>query len=299
MIKLLITDLDNTLYNWVDFYVPAFNAMLTELVKLTGLDESALRSSFKRVHEKHKTTEYAFSIQELDVLASESRGLTTREILEKYGTAIKAFRLARQNTLCLYPTVEETLEILRRQGRVIVAHTDAMMYYAVQRLKQLGIESMFDGIVAPRDHGLPAGTKPEDVRSYSDPDRYETTIRYVSELDPEILKPNRECICRILSHFNVANDEAIYVGDSLYKDIYMAQSCGVYDVLAEYGKTYDEQNYLELVEITHWTEEDVAREKAGQIRTIEPTFNIDCFGELLGVIEIIEQKTGVEKLHQA
>jgi len=79
-----------------------------------------LRESFKRVHQKHKTTEYAFSIQDLDVLAEIDAGLTVSEILRKYDSAIKAFRVTRKKTLHLYGDVREALEKLRSEGRKII-----------------------------------------------------------------------------------------------------------------------------------------------------------------------------------
>ncbi|HEY6329917.1 MAG TPA: HAD family hydrolase [Blastocatellia bacterium] len=287
MIKLVITDLDNTIYDWVDFYVPSFNAMVRELSVLTGLDEPSLRQSFKRVHQAHRTSEYAFSIEELDVLAEADRGLTTREILAKYATAIDAFRRTRAATLRLYPGVKETIEDLRGQGKKIVGHTDAMMFYAAYRVKQLGIERLFDGLVAPRDHGIPEGVSLEDVRSSDDPERYVSAVPVADELNSATVKPDPIILRKILNDFGVSPEEAVYVGDSLHKDIHMAQSCGVYDVFARYGRNYNPQYYRQLVEITHWTDEDVERELKLKGLNIKPTFVISSFPELKTVIDAI------------
>jgi len=73
-IKLLVTDLDNTTYNWIDFYVPSFLAMVQELSRFTGIGEDELKASFKRLHQQHKTSEYTFAIQQLDVLREENKG---------------------------------------------------------------------------------------------------------------------------------------------------------------------------------------------------------------------------------
>lgn len=289
VIKLVIVDLDNTIYNWVDYYVPSFNAMVKELVRLTGIDEQVLRASFKRVHQKHKTAEYAFSIEELDVLSESNAGLKIPEILQKYNPAINAFRSMRKKTLRRYDNVIETLEKLRSKGKKMVAHTDAMMFYAVYRVKELGVERFFDGIVAPRDHGLPKGVRPRDVRSQSD-EKYETIIPFKKELEPEIVKPNLECLNEILRYFGVDGNEAVYVGDSLHRDIYMAQRCGVYDVYAEYGRQYDANYYQQLVEITYWTDEEVAREQELKALNISPSFKIQRFSDLIGVIQNIESR---------
>ena len=290
VIKLVIIDLDNTLYNWVDFYVPSFNAMVKELSRLTGIDEKVLRESFKRVHKKHKTTEYAFSIQELDVLSEINAGLSVREILQKYDSAIKAFRVMRKKTLHLYDGVVETLKNLRSVGRKVVGHTDAMMVPVMLRVRQLGVENLIDGIVAQRDHGIPNGTHPQDVRYFDDPKLYETVIPFKKELEPDFVKPAPEGLKEILLYFDAKPTESVYVGDSLYKDIYMAQSCGVYDVYAKYGRQFNPDNYRQLVEITHWTEEDVKRLLKLKEQDMSPSFSISRFEELIDVIERIESK---------
>lgn len=292
MIKLVITDLDNTLYNWVDYFVPSFSAMLEELVRITGIDEATLKDSFKRVYQRHGTTEYAFSIQELDVLESRNAGLTLSEVLAKYDTAIRAFRRMRRKTLCLYGGVSSTLLDLRRQGRKIAAHTDAMMFYAESRLKQLEIEDLFDALVAPRDHGLPPGARFEDVRYHRTRDAYEARIPVKRALDPGILKPNPQCLLDIVKTFGVDPKQALYIGDSLSKDVQMAQLAGVHDVYAAYGKHHSADYYRKLVEITHWTEEDVAREKELQAVSVKPSFTISSFAETLSLIRQLDMEQG-------
>src|ERR1051326_6917081 len=99
MIKLVITDLDNTIYNWVDSYVLSFNAMVSELQRLSGIDERKLRDGFKAIHRKYRTTEYAFAIEQLDVLPEVKQGISTEQIRERYDSAICAFRRVRNETL--------------------------------------------------------------------------------------------------------------------------------------------------------------------------------------------------------
>jgi phosphoglycolate phosphatase len=47
--------------------------------------------------------------------------------------------------------------------------------------------------------------------------------------------------------------DAIYIGDSLVKDISMANDAGVDSVYAEYGRQHDPKYWSTLVSITHWT----------------------------------------------
>ena len=41
-LRAVITDLDNTLYDWVAYFIPAFRAMIKALVELTGVPETRL-----------------------------------------------------------------------------------------------------------------------------------------------------------------------------------------------------------------------------------------------------------------
>jgi FMN phosphatase YigB (HAD superfamily) len=52
-ISLIITDLDNTLYDWLGAFVPAFYAMVHEAALLMGVDEEDLLDDLQVVHRKH------------------------------------------------------------------------------------------------------------------------------------------------------------------------------------------------------------------------------------------------------
>jgi FMN phosphatase YigB (HAD superfamily) len=211
-IQLVIVDLDNTLYDWVGFYIPSFLAMVRQLSSIAGISESELKASFKRVHEKHKSSEYAFAIEELDVLKARFGELNTRAIFETYGEAIEAFRETRRQTLHLYDGVFETLRDLKSANRKLVALTDATMFYAMRRLKDLGIEPFFDIICAPADHGLPAGVEPKDARRFSEPSRYQSQIPIQLNLEEHVRKPNPAILDAVLAAAQAGPEEAVYVG---------------------------------------------------------------------------------------
>src|ERR1035438_4756250 len=106
-ISVLVTDLDNTLFDWVDIWYRSFSAMLGSLAQSTGLDQATLERDFKRIFERQGTSEYAFAIQKLSCL----RRLHPKgtDLTEKYSGAIEAFRDARRAALKLYPTVADSL----------------------------------------------------------------------------------------------------------------------------------------------------------------------------------------------
>jgi phosphoglycolate phosphatase len=289
-IKLVILDLDNTLYDWVGFYIPSFLAMVGELAGITGIDAEQLKASFKRVHERHHSTEYAFSIEELDVLRDVDCALTTAQKLQKYDAAIHAFRKKRIQLLRLYDGVADTLAELKRRNCALAALTDTTVFYGAMRLRQLGIEHHFDVICAPMDHGIPEGINPSDVRWDNSSQRYGTSIPCVLETG-SIRKPEPELVEMILNRTEVASGDAVLVGDSLYRDIKMAQATGVSDVFARYGNAMTSDHYKELLKITCWTAEDVAEYERLTAEVVKPTFVVDWFAELMGVLDQLESDT--------
>src|SRR3546814_10603857 len=56
--SVLITDVDNTLFDWVNVWHAAFSAMLAELLRLSRLDEATLLSEIRKVHQRVGTSEY-------------------------------------------------------------------------------------------------------------------------------------------------------------------------------------------------------------------------------------------------
>jgi hypothetical protein len=64
LISLVITDLDNTVYDWLTAFVPAFYAMVREAAPLIGVDEEELLDELQAVHRKHGDSEHPFALLE-------------------------------------------------------------------------------------------------------------------------------------------------------------------------------------------------------------------------------------------
>jgi phosphoglycolate phosphatase len=66
----------------------------------------------------------------------------------------------------------------------------------------------------------------------------------------------------------------------------MAKQAGVTAIWARYGTKYDPACWTYLVKITHWTEEDVAREKTlkAKYHDVVPDYTIDSFEELKSIL---------------
>ncbi|HEX8684644.1 MAG TPA: HAD hydrolase-like protein, partial [Ardenticatenaceae bacterium] len=87
-------------------------------------------------------------------------------------------------------------------------------------------------------------------------------------------------------------DQTIYIGDSLMKDVAMAQDAGVTDVYAKYGIAQHREEYELLRRVTHWTQEDVERERAIYARaTVTPTHVLEeSFAEVLDLFEFVPHR---------
>ena len=133
-IKVVITDLDDTLWDWVDIWYQSFKALLDQLVKDSGIAEDILLKEFKEVFTKHKTTEYAFAIEELPSLQKKHKG---EDLTILYAEAIKKYREGRKASLRTYPTVLGTLITLKKKGVLLVGYTESMSFYTRYRLRNL------------------------------------------------------------------------------------------------------------------------------------------------------------------
>jgi phosphoglycolate phosphatase len=258
--------------------------MVDELVDATGISEEELLDSFRRVHQRRGTSEYALAVAELDVLAERDGNLDVRERLKKHSAALAAFRERRRRGLHLYPDVRGTLEALRDAGKAVVAHTDAMGVYAQTRLRQLDIEDLFDGVWALSDHELPQELHHDELRQLLEVEPDSSRRRLGRDVSAAELKPNPAVVHEILGAFDVSPDEALYIGDSLTKDVLVAQRAGVVDVYAAYGRAHQRDQYQRLVDITHWTEVDVRRERELREHDVQPTYVVERFSDLLSVV---------------
>lgn len=79
MIKLLVTDLDDTLYSWIGFFIPAFYGMLDELSLILSVPKSDLLDEYQHVHQEKGSVEYPFATLYLPSVKAAYPGKTKEE----------------------------------------------------------------------------------------------------------------------------------------------------------------------------------------------------------------------------
>ncbi len=276
---LLITDLDNTLYDWVTFFATAFQGMVAELSNLLAVDREQLYSEFKVLNQRHGTSEQPFTALELPSVRERFGAGSRRELMRQLDSSLHAFNRLRKQHLHLYPSVMETLRTLSAMGVVLVGHTESISENALFRLQKLEIADYFKHLYVLAS----------DYAGHPDPERalaLAPPSGFVRAVPPTERKPNPDLLLDICRSEGVDPSDAIYVGDSLTRDISMAKAAGVTAVWARYGTHYDRDLWKILVRVTHWTDEDVAREEVlrKEHSTVEPDFTVDSFEKVLQIL---------------
>jgi phosphoglycolate phosphatase-like HAD superfamily hydrolase len=277
-VAVLVTDLDNTLFDWFDFWYHSFSLFLESLERLSGVSRDVLIEDVRRVHLKHGTSEYAFLLQEMPSLQQLHPG---QDVVALYDDAIHAYRRARKKHLRLYPGVKETLNALKSEGVLLVAFTESTAFYAQDRLIRLELDGIIDRLYSPADHELPGNV--ESLRKLG-PERYKLRFTAHHFTPPNATKPNPDILLSIVDQAHASPDDVVYVGDSLARDIVMAKKAGVTDVYAKYGAASSREGYELLKAVSHWTQDRVDREVGYCESAIRPSFCLaNSFSELLSI----------------
>jgi phosphoglycolate phosphatase len=256
-LTVLITDLDNTVWNWFEIWYATFSALLDGACRIAQLPRETLLQEIRAVHQKHGTSEYTFLLQELPSLLARH---SVDEIPTVYASAIEDARRARAATLRTYDGVLETLDEIRKTGALVVAYTESQAFWTSHRLKQTDLDLRIDYLYSAPDHDLPLGVSAERLRS--NPEEYYRLRRTEHRHTPRgALKPDARILQKILEDVHASPEATVYVGDSLMKDIAMAQAVGVLDIWAKYGEAHTRAEYDLLRAVSHWTPEVVERER--------------------------------------
>jgi FMN phosphatase YigB (HAD superfamily) len=278
--RLLVCDLDNTLYDWVAYFVPSFYAMVDEVIRLTGCDREQLLDDFRAVHRAHRDSEHPFALLETAVIRQHYGNRTVAEIAKQLDPAFHAFNSSRKHNLKLYPGVRRALDELRHANVVLVAHTESKLHAVVDRLTRLDLTNYFRHIYC-RERSKPVFGGISDEASWLK----NFPMDRVRELSHHQRKPDPSVLVEICERENLSTGDAAYVGDSLVRDVLLARLAGSCAIWAKYGTAHTRDEYQKLVRVSHWTEEDVAHERrmGEQARDTRPDYVLEhSFDEILG-----------------
>lgn len=277
--RAVVTDLDNTLYSWVDYIVPSLEAMVASLVATTGLPRVRIVQALKAVYSKYESNEYPFAIQESGIFQPYEADFDSFNALV-VTPAREAFRAARDKYLRPYPGVRETLDALRGRGLRVVGLTDAPRNAAELRLKHLRLDGHFDALYTLPGYPLPENVDAE-IKRKEEAGHYRSRTPVV-ELPHDAEKPSAGGLARILRDFRLRAAEVIYVGDNVKKDMPVAEACGALGVWAEYG-TYVSGEYRERLAVI--SAKSVTRRHVADETPQRWPLSISAFAQVLDIVD--------------
>jgi FMN phosphatase YigB (HAD superfamily) len=275
--SVLITDLDNTLFDWFALWDGSFRPLLDALVEKSGIPRDTLIAEIKTIHEKHGTAEYAYLLSELPSLKATHNGA---DVADVYQSALNTYRATREKNLKLYPGVLATLKTLKENGVLLVGYTESMEVYTTERIKRLGLDGVLDIVFLPENHATPAELTADQRKKYV-PEESKLTETRIEHTPKGEVKPNPDVLKDIIAKLGADAGDCVYVGDNLNKDVQMAQKAGVMDVHAKEGVAHQKEEYDLLRAVTHWTAAQVEAEKKS-VCEVTPTYVLECgYSELL------------------
>jgi len=281
--SVLITDLDDTLWDWLGIWHASFKPMLDEIIIALDEPEHEIIAAIKSIHQRVGTSEYFFLPQDLETHFGRPNDFNSIKL--KYGKALEASKKGMKAELKLFPSVLETLHKLKETGTYLVGYTESMAYASIQRLRELGLDGVFDVLYSLEDHNHPEGLVLSEVRS-KDASNYSLNITEHRQLPVHEVKPNPKVLTEIVARIYSTPENCVYIGDKLIKDVSMAQDAGILDIHAKYGEAKSRFEYNLLKQVTHWKPDDVEKEKLTTEKEITPSISLNNeFGEITNFIE--------------
>jgi phosphoglycolate phosphatase len=280
----LIVDLDNTLYDWVAFFVPALYAMLDEAARVLDVDVDDLRDQLRAIHRRYGNTEHPFALLETAAVERRFPGATAAARRERLTSAFAAFDAVRDQRLRLYPGVLETLATISKTGCRVVGYTEATDANIKPRLRRLGLIGPLQHVYAPKFAGgpHPDGPPGTTANGRADASRPEVPIRRLESGDR---KPNVGVLRRIVAELDVPPQRCLYVGDSMERDVRMARHAGVLAAWAAYGCGHDPDLTDRLAAISHRDAGEGSSHQivgpTGEDPAEEGLVTLTCFEDLL------------------
>jgi phosphoglycolate phosphatase len=296
---LFVTDIDNTVFDWVSYYACAFAALLEKVSDVIGVDYQKLAQEAQTVFSSQASIEYPFLIQELP------------SVITYYGTDIeallsgavalgrRAFLDAAERQLFPYPHVDATFKRIKKTNPElpIVALTDAPRYVAMWKLNKLGLLSYFDAVYGLADPRIPVCPETNLIKVDAEILRkhlqqynfgYRGRIRVLPE---DYEKPGTKGLKTVLMDFDLdetkeTRSRVLWLGDNLRKDMALGKRLGVKCAWAAYGVELDKAWLAKLSDFSpsQNIHKNVNIDPADP-NSPEPDFTVNSFEEIAGIIE--------------
>ncbi|SME96699.1 HAD family hydrolase [Pseudobacteriovorax antillogorgiicola] len=294
--KLLVLDIDNTVFDWVSYYVACLNELFSKVEDITGVPVAQQALESKKVFEEQGSIEYPFLIQELPSIAAHYQGDIDRMLSEAVEPGRLAFKDMAQKHLTAYDGVLETFKTIKDRWPhfPIIALTDAPRYVAMWKLNKLGILHYFDALYGLSDPRIP--TDPESKKVKVAPEILYKHLQQsafdfkgiVRTLPEDYEKPGTRGLKTVLMDHDMEGhfDHVLWVGDNLRKDVGLGRSLGVRTAWARYGTQIEPEIKDALLQFSPElnVHKNVSLDPKSDASP-EPDVILDSFSELVAAID--------------
>lgn len=257
--SLIVCDIDNTVFDWVNYYVHAFSALLDHVSNVTGVAWLELAAEAKDVFSDHGSIEYPFVVQELPSVNRHYGTNIDLMLDEAVGIARERFLKAAETHLRPYLGVEDTFKEFKKRypNTPIVALTDAPRYVAMWKLNKLGLLHYFDAVYGLPDPRIPTcdinrrvKVSPDILFKHLQQRNFGFKGR-IRILPDDYEKPGVRGLKTVLMDYDLDEElktrkQVLWIGDNLRKDIGLGNKLGVTTAWAEYGTKIDPHNLSRL-----------------------------------------------------
>jgi phosphoglycolate phosphatase-like HAD superfamily hydrolase len=272
---LVVTDVDNTLYDWVSLWYGAYNALLRTLSAKTQRTTEYWVAQTHAVHVRRSATECPSVLCDLAAAATWPPGLDAAHVMP---AAAAAYRDYWDHHLTTYPGVREALADLAQQGHVVVAYTEGDVSIAATRLARLGLAGVIRRVFGrpPLPAAVPSSWCTVNVLR-----NCPISVDFIPREDS---KPNPTGLRTIIAMCDASPQTTVYIGDNLWKDVVMAHTLGAGAIWARYGTVRDPAHVALLERVAHWSAQSVVTERATTLNTVTPDAVLDDARDLPAAI---------------
>lgn len=252
--QLLIVDLDNTLWDWMKIWSSSLPPLLETVAQQLGIEQSQLELEAREIHRQVRTSDFELVLDQMPSVVAATSPTEPRVALRE---AMRKYYSSRKRLTVTYPDVVDTLQEIRAAGTHVAAFTESDEFQATLRIKRTGLDGLIQDLWVAPDLGVTDDETRKTLRT-KPPEEYELHRTRVYRLSPGVQKPRPEILKEICGHVGVSPWEAVYVGDSLTRDVAMALDAGVLAVHAAYGVVDNPSQYSALISVSHWSDREIA-----------------------------------------
>lgn len=244
-VKLVITDMDNTLAPFSHYFAQGTKKAMAELSQKTKIPEAELYPAVGKVMDLNRAHDYPWSLEVVlgeRLNVGKPGGMTVPEfhknIVEPFWNTIDKSLIENHKA---YPGVLETLQELKSRNIPVAVLSDAPAFIGLRRLTNLGLDK--NGLVERMyalDNWVPPPGMNADMLA-AGRNRVDSMLNISNGLKEVRLipqaweKPHVDGYNALLKEYKVRPAETLMIGDSRVKDAGVAYNAGSRAIWAEYG----------------------------------------------------------------